>query len=120
MEKEQGVSFLIEGQDVDFIKRTNIVLPYESEHESFKGKNYRIYAFGKDAFAVHEDDGFHQDYLDGEIKTVMLTKTNDGLSFEKHINWKQANNRKMRQAQHDSISVENFVLGKQLQPNEIL
>lgn len=115
-----GTPFLIKGEDVDFIIKTPIVLPYDSEHASYKGFNYRIYAFGKYAFSVHENDDFHQMFDKGEVKTVMCTMSDDQLSFNKAVSWAQANNRKMRQAQHDAISVENFVLGKQLQPNEIL
>lgn len=119
--EKKGTSFKIEGEDIDFIKRTNLVRDYdENAKEGFKGKKYRIYAFGNEAFAVHEDDTFHADFLKGDIKSVMLTKEEEGLSFEKHITWQQANQRKYRQAQHDSISVENFKLGKEIAPTDLL
>ena len=98
---------VLEGEDVLFIKRTNIVRDYKSEDSSFKGKQYRVYAFGDKAFAVHEDDEFHADLKDGAVAKVMLTVTDDGWSLVKHITWKQLINLKGNSLTLDSLTIEN-------------
>jgi hypothetical protein len=111
---------ILTGDDVLLIKKTNIVRNYQSETEGFKDKSYRIYAFGDKAFTVHQDDEFHADFDKGNISKVLLTVTDEGLSLANYISWTRAIGQKRNQVALESISVENFVLGKQLQPNEIL
>ena len=98
------------GEDVLKIKRTNLVRSYQSESEGFKGKSYRIYAFGDKAFAVHEDDDFHEDYKNGDVKSIDLTVSDEGWSLSSYITWKRANAMKLNQAKHDSITPEMFKL----------
>lgn len=100
---------VIIGEDVLLIKKTNLVRAYNSEKEGFKGKNYRIYAFGKDAFAVHEDDDFNEDLKSGNVQKVVLQVNDEGqLSLSNHVSWTKANAQKKNQVIHDSITVENF------------
>ena len=100
---------IITGEDVLLIKKTNLLRAYKSETEGFKGKSYRIYAFGDNAFAVHEDDDFHNEFTNGGLKTIMLTVTDEGWSLANCVTWKQANAQRKNQVVFDSITVENFV-----------
>ena len=95
------------GEEVLMVKRTNLLRPYKSETEGFKGKNYRIYAFGDEAFAVHEDDEFHKDFADGNIKSVLITVTDEGWSLANHLTWNRAIAQKKHQVVFDSITVES-------------
>jgi hypothetical protein len=99
---------ILTGEDVLLIKKTARVKKYNSETEGFKGKSYRIYAYGDKAFIVHEDDDFHQDFANGDIQKVMLTVSDEGLSLANHVTWKRANAQKMNQTKYDSISVDLF------------
>lgn len=99
---------IITGEEILLIKKTNTVKPYNSEKEGYKGKTYRVYAFGDKGFAVHEDDNFHGAFDNGEIKTVLITVTDEGWSLANCITWKQATGQKMNQMRFDSITVENF------------
>jgi len=97
------------GEDVLKIKRTSILRPYKAEAaEGFKGKSYRIYAFGDKAFTVHEDDDFHEDYKKGNIKSIDIEVTDEGWSLSNYISWTRANGLKRNQAIHDSITPEMF------------
>ena len=98
----------ITGEDVLLIKRTNLVRQYNSETEGFKGKSYRIYAYGDKAFAVHEDDAFHADFNSGDIQKILVTESNEGWSLANHVTWTRANAQKRNQVYNDSITVENF------------
>ena len=99
---------ILSGEDVLLIKKTNVVRPYQSEKEGFKGKNYRVYAFGDKAFAVHEEDDFNEDFRNGDIQKVMLTVSDEGWSLANHVTWKRANAQKRNQTIHDAITVENL------------
>lgn len=98
----------LEGEDVLMIKKTNLVRNYKSETEGFVGKKYRIYAFGDEAFTVHEDDDFNQDFDDGNIKSVLITVTDEGWSLANHLTWNRAIAQKKHQIVYDAISVENL------------
>ena len=98
----------LEGEDVLMIKKTNLVRNYKSETEGFVGKKYRIYAFGDEAFTVHEDDDFNQDFEDGNIKSVLITVTDEGWSLANHLTWNRAIAQKKHQIVYDAISVENL------------
>lgn len=98
----------ITGQDVLKVKKTNLVRAYKSETEGFAGKNYRIYASGDNAFAVHEDDDFHQDLKDGDIKLIDIKVTDDGWSLSNYVTWTKANAFKAKEMQFESITVDNF------------
>ena len=99
---------IIEGEDVLFVKKTNLVRNYNSETEGFKGKTYRIYAFGTKGFAVHQDDDFHADLQKGDVKKIMLVDTAEGYSLGNYITWTKATAQKNNQAKFDSITADNF------------
>ena len=99
---------MLTGEQVLLIKKTNLVRKYKSETEGFAGKSYRIYAFGDEAFAVHEDDDFHTDFDNGNIKDVMITVTDEGWSLANHLTWNRAIAQKKHQIVYDAISVENL------------
>jgi hypothetical protein len=96
------------GEEVLMIKRTNLVRPYKSETEGFEGKSYRVFAFGSEAFAVHEEDAFNKDFEDGNLKSVLITVTEDGWSLANHLTWNRAIAHKRHQIVFDSITVENI------------
>ena len=108
----------ITGQDVLKIKKTNLVRPYKSETEGFKGKNYRIYALGDQAFAVHEEDDFHQDIKDGDVKLIDITVTDDGWSLNNYVTWTKANAFKEKEMKFESITAENFKPQRMVNPTE--
>jgi hypothetical protein len=99
---------ILTGQDINFIKKTMIVREYNSEKDGYKGKKYRIYAFGDKSFTVHEDEDFHEDLKNGDVKDLMITVTEDGWSYANHVTWTKANSQKRKQVEHESISVENY------------
>ena len=106
MENNQTI---LEGASIDLVKKTVIVRKYKYDSaDGFKGKSYRIYAFGDKAFSVHEDDAFHQDFADGNVQKMLITVTPEGWSLSNHVTWTRANATKRNQAIHDSITVENF------------
>ena len=98
---------ILTGEEILMIVRTIISRAYKSETEGFAGKKYQIYAFGANAFAVHEDSTFHADFLAGNIKTVMLTVTEEGWSLANHVNWQQAINQKKHQLVFDAITIKD-------------
>lgn len=108
----------ITGQHVLLVKKTNLVRAYKSETEGFKGKNYRIYASGENAFAVHEDDDFHQDLKDGDIKLIDIKVTDDGWSLSNYVTWTKANAFKSKEMEHASITEENFRPAKLVNPEQ--
>lgn len=100
---------ILQGTDIDLVKKTVIVRKYkDGSADGFNGKSYRLYAFGEKAFAVHEDDSFHQDFADGNIQRMLITVSPEGWSLSNHVTWTRANATKRNQAIHDSITVENF------------
>ena len=103
---------LVTGEEILLVKKTNLVRAYRSESEGFKGKNYRVYALGDKAFAVHEDDAFHTAFENGSIKTIAITVSDEGYSLSNFVTWKQAIAQKQNQMVFDSITVENFSAGK--------
>ncbi len=99
---------ILSGEVVLLIKKTTLVREYKSETEGFKGKTYRVYAFGDKAFAVHEDDDFNKDFKNGDVQKVMITVTEEGWSLANHVTWKRANAQKMNQTLYDAITVDNL------------
>ena len=97
---------ILTGEEILMIVRTIITRAYKSETEGFKGKSYQIYAFGANAFAVHEDSLFHSDFAAGNIKSVMLTVSDEGWSLANHVTWQQAIAQKKHQLVFDNITVE--------------
>ena len=104
---------ILEGKNVLLIKGTRIVREYKSETEGFKGKKYRVYAFGEKAFTVHEDE--EQDFLKGlkasgedQIAEVQFVVTNEGWSMSNYLTWAQVNALKANQKKNESITVEMF------------
>ena len=111
----------ITGQDVLKIKKTNIVRKYkEGAAEGFAGKEYRIYASGENAFAVHEDDDFHQDLKDGDVKLIDITVTDDGYSLDNYVTWAKATAHRLHEAKFDAISEKNFILDEVENHNDII
>lgn len=95
---------ILEGDQIDLIKKTVIVRNYRDDSaEGFKGKSYRIYAYGDQAFAVHEDDDFHQDLKSGNVFKVMMSVSDEGWSLSNYITWDKAEARKARQVRYDNI-----------------
>jgi len=100
---------VLKGEDVLFIKRTNLIRDYQSETAGFKGKKYRVFAFGDKAFAVHEDDGFEKDLADGNVAEVMITINEEGQwSLANYVTWSKKINQKKHAMEFESITVENF------------
>ena len=100
---------ILTGAEIDLIKKTNLVRDYKADaKDSFKGKKYRIYAFGDDAFAVHEDDDFHQDFKNGDVKDVLITMSSEGWSFSTHVTWTRAMATKKNQVIYDALSIDNL------------
>lgn len=100
------------GQDILLVKKTNLVRAYQSETEGFKGFNYRIYAFGDKAFAVHENDDFIKDLDAGNVQRIMITVTDQGYSLENYVTWQKARAHKLNEIAFESLTVENFVAKK--------
>ena len=90
------------------IVKTNIVRQYKSDDESFKGKSYRLYAFGNKAFAVHQDSDFHKDIDDGNVEHAKIEVTEDGWSLNTYVNWTKVNNLKTNRAKNAAITPEMF------------
>ena len=100
---------ILTGAEIDLIKKTNIVRDYKADaKDSFKGKKYRIYAFGEDAFSVHEDDDFHEDFRNGDVKDVLITMSSEGWSFGTHVTWTRAMATKKNQVIYDALSIDNL------------
>ena len=71
----------INGQDVLKIRKTTIVKDYRKDAKAgFAGKQYRIYAYGEQAFTVHTEDDFIKDFDAGNVKTVILDPPRAGIA----------------------------------------
>lgn len=103
---------ILNAEEVLLVKKTNLVREYrEDAKEGFKGKKYRIYAYGDKAFAVHEDDDFHEDLASGNIQKIMLTSDNEGqISLANYVTWNKAIAQRKNQLQFDMLTVENYKL----------
>ena len=100
---------ILEGDDVLLIKKTNVVRKYkEDAAEGFKDKSYRCYAFGENAFVVHEDDDFHADFTAGNVQKVLVTVDKDGWSLANYIPFARAIGQRKNQVMLDSITVANY------------
>jgi hypothetical protein len=108
----------IEGNEVLDIVKTDITRKYNSETEGYKGKNYRLYAVGDKAFAVHEDSDFHKDWSDGNIGYVNVDVTDDGWSLVNHVTLTRLKTHKMLTTEIESITVENFKPQRMVNPTE--
>lgn len=105
----ENKNLILEGEDILLVKKTVIVREYRADASAgFAGKKYRLYAHGANAFAVHEDDTFHQDFTNGQIYKIMLVVTDEGWSLSNYITFRQAIAQKSNKMQLDSITVENF------------
>jgi hypothetical protein len=71
-------------EECKFIKRTPITRKFNSEKDGYKDKSYHIYAFGDQAFAVHENDKFVADFEAGDIYEVMISVSDEGWSLSNH------------------------------------
>lgn len=81
---------ILNSEEILMIKKTPIVRPYNSDKEGYKGKNYRIYAYGEKAFAVHEDDSFHTDFAEGNVGKLMIVLNDEGQwSYANHNTFNQ-------------------------------
>ena len=102
----------INGQDVLKIRKTTIVKNYRKDaKDGFKDKQYRIYAFGDRAFAVHTEDDFIKDFDSGNVKSVILEEDKTDkkqLSFVNHISWTKAMMQKVSEVKFESINEKNF------------
>lgn len=100
----------LEGDQIDLIKKTVITKKYRDDAaEGFKGKSYTIYAYGEHAFAVHQDDDFHQDLKSGNVFKVQMIVTDEGWSLSNYLTWDRAEARKVRQVRYDSIGAVKAV-----------
>ena len=116
---KNGVNY-ITGEDVLMVKKTNLVRPYkEDTKEGYKGFNYRIYALGDKAFAVHENDDFHDELKKGNVKKIEVVVTDEGWSMSNFLTWSKANNFKRREVENEAITVENFTSGKLVSIDEL-
>lgn len=81
---------ILNAEEILMIKKTPIVRAYNSDKEGYKGKNYRIYAFGEKAFAVHEDEDFHKEFANGNLAKVMIVLNDEGQwSYANHNTFDQ-------------------------------
>ena len=81
---------ILNAEEILMIKKTPIVRPYNSDKEGYKGKNYRIYAYGEKAFALHEDEDFHNEFADGNIAKLMIVLNDDDQwSYSNHNTFNQ-------------------------------
>jgi hypothetical protein len=108
------------GQDILLIKKTPLVKDYKSETEGFKGKQYRIYAYGDKAFAVHTENEFIKDIDAGNVQRVMITVTDDGYSLDNYVTWAKATAHRLHEAKFDAISEKNFILDEVENHNDII
>lgn len=99
---------ILQNEEIDLVKKTTLVRAYKSETEGFKGKSYRIYGYGKEAFAVHEDDAFHADLEKGNVQKMMISVTDEGWSLSNYVTWTRANATKRNMAINQSITPEMF------------
>lgn len=104
----------LKGRDVLMIKATRIIKDYNSETEGFKGKKYRIFASGENAFAVHEDE--EPAFLaglrasgEGQIAEVEFSLNEEGqYSLNNWLTWGQLNSLKTNESKNQAITVEAF------------
>jgi hypothetical protein len=108
------------GQDILLIKKTPLVKDYKSETVGFKGKQYRIYAYGDKAFAVHTENDFIKDIDAGNVQRVMITVTDDGYSLDNYVTWAKATAHRLHEAKFDAISEKNFILDEVEDHNDII
>ena len=102
------------GKEVLMIKSTRVVREYNSETEGYKGKKYRIFASGDNAFAVHEED--ESSFLAGlrasgedQIAEVEFYLNEEGqYSLVNWLTWGQLNSLKTNEAKNQAITVEAF------------
>jgi hypothetical protein len=111
---------ILQNEEIDLIKKTQIVRAYkDTAKEGFKGKNYRIYAYGKEAFAVHEESEFHTELANGNVQKIMVTVTDDGWSMENYVTWTRANATKKNIAYNQSITPAMFKVSAVSNPEEL-
>lgn len=102
------------GKEVLMIKATRVVREYSSETEGFKGKKYRIFASGDNAFAAHEEDepAFFEGLRasgEGQIAEVEFSLNAEGqYSLNNWLTWGQLNSLKANEAKNQAITVEAF------------
>lgn len=102
---------ILTGDDILLIKQTSLVRDYKADAKpGFAGKQYRVYAFGDKAFAVHQDDAFHKDFEAGQLYKVMLTVTDEGWSLANHITFKQAIGQKRNTLILESLTITDFAV----------
>jgi len=104
----EGEMRVLDADECLEIVETNIVRTYKSEEENYKGKTYRLYAFGKKAFAVHQDSKFHKDIVDGNVHHAKIEITDDGWSLNTYVPWSKVNGLKTNRAKNDAITPEMF------------
>jgi len=114
MSTEKENTKTLTGKDVLLIKKTRIVKLYKTETEGYKGKKFRIFASGANAFVVHEDDeqSFEEGLKasgDNQIAEVQFTVTDDGWSLVNWLTWGQLNSLKSNQVKNEAITVEAFM-----------
>jgi len=105
---------ILTGKDVLMIKATRVVRDYQSETEGFKGKKYRVFASGTNAFAVHEDE--ESEFTtglkasgDSQIAEVQFALNDEGqYSLVNWLTWGQLNSLKENEVKNESITIENF------------
>lgn len=105
---------ILTGKEVLMIKATRVVRDYQSETEGFKGKKYRVFASGTNAFAVHEDE--ESEFTtglkasgDSQIAEVQFALNDEGqYSLVNWLTWGQLNSLKENEVKNESITVENF------------
>jgi hypothetical protein len=108
----------ITGLEVLDITDTFLTRPYGTETEGFKGKNYKLYALGEKAFAVHEDSSFHNDYLKGDIHSVNIDVTDKGWSLMNHVTFTRVKAFTQHTVEIESITIENFKPQRMVNPAE--
>lgn len=111
---------VLTGEEILFIKKTSIKKAYNSEKEGFKGKNYLIYAYGANAFAVHEDDDFHQDLANGQVAKVMLTVTEEGWSLANHVTFKRMIGLRKNTLVLESLTLDNVKIDSLEEMKELI
>lgn len=110
---------ILQNEEIDLVKKTTIVRAYkDTAKEGFKGKNFRIYAFGDKAFAVHEDDAFHTDLEKGNVQKMLITVTDEGWSLANYVTWTRANATKRNMAINEAITPAMFKVSAVSNPEE--
>ena len=105
---------VLKGKDVLMIKATRVVKKYNSETEGFKGKKYRVFASGSNAFVVHEDEEAEfsaglKASGDAQIAEVMFALNDEAqYSLVNWLTWGQLNSLKENEVRNEAITVEAF------------